>query len=103
MYTIAETARKDMQAASEGNCSIYSTGELDEISTCSILEQVRLEGNRRIKRKLLHYNLDMIIDGGKEIYHIGASLKDLGKKWFAFQRMDKVSVNDIITAVSGLI
>jgi len=29
----------------------------------------------------------MIIDE-KEIYHIGASLKDLGKKWFAFSKMD---------------
>ncbi|KAE9533390.1 DNA-binding protein [Ursidibacter arcticus] len=24
----------------------------------------------------------------KELYHIGASLKDLGKKWFAFSKMD---------------
>jgi hypothetical protein len=22
------------------------------------------------------------------MYHLGASLKDLGKKWFAFSRMD---------------
>ncbi|MEO8254927.1 MAG: ORF6N domain-containing protein [Flavobacterium sp.] len=29
----------------------------------------------------------LIIDGSK-LYHIGASLKDLGKKWFAFSRMD---------------
>ena len=29
----------------------------------------------------------MIIDD-TELYHIGASLKDLGKKWFAFSRMD---------------
>ncbi len=27
------------------------------------------------------------------IYHLGASLKDLGKKWFAFSKMDKNSVN----------
>ena len=26
----------------------------------------------------------------KELYHIGASLKDLGKKWFAFSRMDSL-------------
>jgi len=25
----------------------------------------------------------------RELYHIGASLKDLGKKWFAFSKMDK--------------
>ena len=29
----------------------------------------------------------LIIDE-KELYHIGASLKDLGKKWFAFSKMD---------------
>jgi hypothetical protein len=29
----------------------------------------------------------MIVDN-TELYHIGASLKDLGKKWFAFSRMD---------------
>jgi len=28
----------------------------------------------------------------KEVYHIGASLKDLGKKWFAFSKMDVASV-----------
>lgn len=28
----------------------------------------------------------LIIDE-KELYHIGASLKDLGKKWFAFSKM----------------
>jgi hypothetical protein len=29
----------------------------------------------------------LIIDG-KDIYHLGASLKDLGKKWFAFSKME---------------
>jgi hypothetical protein len=27
----------------------------------------------------------------KEIYHIGASLKDLGKKWFAFSLLEAES------------
>jgi len=43
----------------------------------------------------------IIIDGGKDIYHIGASLKDLGKKWFAFQKMNKASVASILNAISG--
>ena len=30
----------------------------------------------------------LIIDD-ETVYHIGASLKDLGKKWFAFSKMDK--------------
>lgn len=31
----------------------------------------------------------LIIDN-KELYHLGASLKDLGKKWFAFSRIDSI-------------
>lgn len=30
----------------------------------------------------------LILDG-ETVYHLGASLKDLGKKWFAFSRMNK--------------
>jgi hypothetical protein len=29
----------------------------------------------------------LIIDG-EQLYHLGASLKDFGKRWFAFSRMD---------------
>ena len=29
------------------------------------------------------------------VYHIGASLKDLGKKWFAFSRID-FNANELI-------
>jgi hypothetical protein len=32
--------------------------------------------------------IDNYIDG-KDVYHIGASPKDLGKKWFTFSKMDK--------------
>jgi hypothetical protein len=32
----------------------------------------------------------LIIDD-KDVYHFGASLKDLGKKWFAFSMMDKAA------------
>ncbi|HRO08645.1 MAG TPA: RhuM family protein [Saprospiraceae bacterium] len=41
----------------------------------------------------------LIIDH-KEVYHLGASLKDLGKKWFAFSKMDKSSVENILKAVA---
>jgi hypothetical protein len=36
----------------------------------------------------------LIIDEN-EIYHIGASLKDLGKKWFVFSKMDRESLGII--------
>lgn len=40
----------------------------------------------------------LIIDT-KTVYHIGASLKDLGKKWFAFTKMDKNSVENILREI----
>jgi hypothetical protein len=39
----------------------------------------------------------LLIDN-KELYHIGASLKDLGKKWFAFSRMDSL-INEVIKRI----
>jgi hypothetical protein len=38
----------------------------------------------------LSHDRFLIIDK-TELYHIGASLKDLGKKWFAFSRMDSLT------------
>jgi hypothetical protein len=40
----------------------------------------------------------LIIDN-REVYHLGASLKDLGKKWFAFSKMDKSSVSSILNEI----
>lgn len=44
--------------------NIYNDEELEKSSTCSILEQVQLEGNRSVSRKREYYNLDMIISIG---------------------------------------
>ncbi|MDR2599430.1 MAG: virulence RhuM family protein [Oscillospiraceae bacterium] len=44
----------------------------------------------------------LIIDNGKEVYHIGASLKDLGKKWVAFSKLGKEMVEGIINTVSSI-
>ena len=44
--------------------NIYNDEELEKSSTCSILEQVQLEGNRKVTRKREFYNLDMIISVG---------------------------------------
>ena len=43
----------------------------------------------KIEVKLLNKSHDsFIIIDEKEVYHFGASLKDLGKKWFAFSKME---------------
>jgi hypothetical protein len=38
----------------------------------------------------------LIIDD-HEVYHLGSSLKDLGKRWFAFSKLDKASVDGLLT------
>jgi len=38
----------------------------------------------------------------KEVYHFGVSLKDLGKKWFAFSKMDKDSIT-ILNSISEML
>lgn len=44
----------------------------------------------------------LIIDQ-KDIYHLGASLKDLGRKWFAFSKMETKSVQSIMNEIKELI
>ncbi|MGE0793441.1 MAG: ORF6N domain-containing protein [Candidatus Woesearchaeota archaeon] len=49
--------------------------------------------NIQIKEFNKSHDRFLIIDR-KEIYHIGASLKDLGKKWFAFSKFEDLSILD---------
>ena len=44
-----------------------------------------------------------LITDGKEVYHLGASLKDLGKKWFAFSKLEPKSVENIMNEIKELI
>ena len=41
----------------------------------------------------------LIIDD--KVYHIGASLKDLGKKWFAFSLMNDLTPKEMLERISG--
>ena len=47
--------------------NIISENELEESSTISKMEIVRYEGNRRVKRNMNIYNLDMIISVGYRV------------------------------------
>lgn len=75
------------------------------IYTASISKQLRLDLEKynaqypEVKAELFKQSHDrfLIIDE-KELYHIGASLKDLGKKWFAFSRMDSLC-KDVLSKI----
>ncbi|MEN9942806.1 MAG: hypothetical protein RLZZ91_807 [Bacteroidota bacterium] len=76
------------------SCTIY---------TERITEQLKLDIEKHnaqyspIEIRILKNAHDrFIILDHKELYHLGASLKDLGKRWFAFSRMDSLT-NQILS------
>ena len=56
-----------MQAIRKHLGNIYDSGELEREATVSILETVRREGGRNVKRKLEYHNLDAIIAVGYRV------------------------------------
>ncbi len=83
------------------NCNIF---------TKNIGKQLKLDvekfnqqyGKLTLHRFIKAHDRFLILDN-KEVYHIGASLKDLGKKWFAFTKMNKSSVSQLLISISEMI
>lgn len=52
--------------------------------------------------KVEHFNKahDRFLLIDNEVYHIGASIKDLGKKWFGFTLMRDINTTELITRIS---
>jgi hypothetical protein len=76
------------------------------IYTATIPKQLKLDiekynkqyNNLNVKIAKNYHDRFIIIDG-KEIYHIGASLKDLGKKVFAFSKIN-LDANELLENIS---
>lgn len=66
-YHLAELFDTDRTSITKHLKNIFETGELDEISTCAKIAQVRQEGKRQVKREVLYYNLDVIISVGYRV------------------------------------
>ena len=64
---IAELFQTTKQNISKHIKVIFEDNELDEISTVNYQLTVQNEGNRRIKRELAYYNLDMILAIGYRV------------------------------------
>jgi hypothetical protein len=70
-----------------------------KIFTQEISKQLELDiskfnaqyGGLSVKKMTTSHDRFLILDN-KELYHIGASLKDLGNKIFGFSKMDKEAI-----------
>ncbi|OHE05923.1 ORF6N domain-containing protein [Sulfurimonas sp. RIFOXYB12_FULL_35_9] len=76
------------------------------IYTNNISKQLKLDyekytkqyGNITLKTFKNSHDRFMILDK-KKIFHLGASLKDLGKKWFAFSKIN-IDVDDLLSKLN---
>ena len=64
---MAELFDVGVQAVAKHLKHVYQEGELEERRTCSILEQVQIEGERQVTRRVKAYNLDAIISVGYRV------------------------------------
>jgi hypothetical protein len=75
------------------------------IYTQNISHQLQLDLNRHnvqytpIEIKTFNKSHDRFVLIDDEVYHIGASLKDLGKKWFAFTLLHDIMASELLNRI----
>lgn len=89
--------------------NIYTTGELEEKSTCAKITQVQQEGERTVKRQIKIYNLDLIISVGYRVNSIQGTafriwankiIKDHLVKGFSFNEKRLIELQKAIKLVN---
>jgi len=100
---VDETTLTHLSKKKKGVKALLLTKSISKQLSLDVQKADAQYGGFDAKQFTLSHDRFIIIDSGREVYHIGASLKDLGKKWFAFSKMDSISVANIVSAVSGLI
>ena len=88
--TLLHLSKRDSRV----ECVIYTAMVNDQLRLD--LEKHNAQYPRIELRVKKHFHDRFLIIDGKELYHLGASLKDLGKRWFAFSRMDEL-LSDVMS------
>lgn len=85
------------------------SGVVATIYTQQINRQLQLDINRHnaqyppITANVFRQAHDRFLIIDDEVYHIGASIKDLGKKWFGFTLMKDITATEIINRINGVL
>lgn len=83
-----------------------ATGVAATIYTAKINQQLQLDINRHnsqyspITVNVFKRSHDRFLCIDDDVYHVGASIKDLGKKWFAFSRMEDLSPVELTNKIN---
>ncbi len=75
---IAELFQTTPQNVTQHLKALYQEGEIDEPATCKDYLQVRLEGQREVRRMVKHYNLDAVLAVG---YRVRSPRGTQFRKW----------------------
>ena len=76
------------------------------IYTQQISRQLRLDIDRHnaqyppIEVSLFRLSHDRFLCIDEAVYHVGASIKDLGKKWFGFSKMELLSPEELVERIN---
>jgi Virulence protein RhuM family len=95
--TLTHLAKKENQVK-----ILLLTKTISKILELDIKKANEQYGNFTLKTFAQSHDRFLIIDQN-EVYHIGASLKDLGKKWFAFSKLDKSSIASILNSIKEML
>jgi hypothetical protein len=93
--TLAHLSKKDKKVK-----ALLLTKNISKATALDIKKANEQYGNFELRNFEKSHDRFLIIDS-TIVYHLGASLKDLGKKWFAFTQMNVASVASIINELKN--
>ena len=96
---INENTLTHLAKKADGVAVLLLTQTLSDALQLDVQKANAQYGGFTAKRFHLSHDRFLIIDG-REVYHLGASLKDLGKRWFAFSKLEAKTVAQLLTAIS---
>ena len=99
---IDETTLTHLAKKEKGVAVLLLTKSISKQLTLDLQKAKEQYGNFTAKVFTQSHDRFLIIDG-KEVYHLGASLKDLGRKWFAFSKLETKSVENMMKVVLGVL
>ena len=98
---IDETTFTHLSKKKKGVNVLLLTKSVHKSITLDLKKANEQFGNFEMKAFNRSHDRFLIIDH-TEVYHVGASLKDLGKKWFAFSKMESGSVENILNEIKDI-
>jgi len=93
--TLAHLSKKDKKVK-----ALLLTKNISKATALDIKKANEQYGNFELRNFEKSHDRFLIIDS-TIVYHLGASLKDLGKKWFAFTQMNAASIASIINELKN--